>query len=955
MSSAATIYDTTFKSNSALGHGGAIRASSSTAIIHESTFNLNSADNGGVLSSYSSTVVVYRSTFQHSQASDYGGAIILSTSVVTFDATTFKVNSAIHGADLSHQYSDIAITNTYIKLENDSSKQIKNEDVLSTTMTCTSSGCPVGQYGECEAVGSCYSCEVDVCHRCPPGFYSTSAGMVSKASCLACEAGKYSNTSGASNCDTCLSGHYATADAADSDGVGTHDGASFCVRCPAGKKQKYNSSYFCESCDRGSWSPRGSHNCTSCVPGKYSDSVGAEECKPCLKGKYSGANGSQTCDKCRSPQYSTLGSTHCNICEEKYYLGNKGCLPCPENSECPVGTSLHSIVINDGYWRSSYKSLEILKCSASILDWSACVGGANHTQYCQPNSQGPYCSICELNYHKSSGAEPCEYCRPKQYMVDAKMFVLYTAFLLVVAGVLWTAKKQYTRYKTDEEVARRYIQMKQKYERLYTKLKNKLKITVTFVQIASSLPSQLESSYPTLYLEIGRQLALIFSLEVYGFMPTACWLNSRSNMYVPRIYSQTLAPLALILIGVLCYGIMRHLRSGQKEKLQKLKNTAMYLFLLFTYMIYAPCSRVVFDVFLCDDVGSGHAFMSVDYTTRCDGPAYDIMRLYAVLFIFIYPVGFPLMYLGFLWRQRHRIDPVLESTEKKARMKESIDDVMMAVGNRRKDKQLKPYEFLFDAYEPGFWWWELLICAERLLLTNSNIYVSEPLLRTYVMLFLSLVFVKLYSFFDPYIMDSDDIFAEINKWATTALIILTMCHQLYDQAEDMTIPPFVSSLLSIVMLGVFGVLAYFGISTLTTELHEHKKESALRKLRSLVRLGASNHIRLNPPGSKVWSELPEPNTSALGVNQTETENSIHAQDPPITPLLIPAPPSASAPIRSSSLRTVELPPVHVHGVKADSGSTMGRGSSSCGTNHQQQLRSDHRPMVDDRTPSLHLS
>jgi len=210
-------------------------------------------------------------------------------------------------------------------------------------------------------------------------------------------------------------------------------------------------------------------------------------------------------------------------------------------------------------------------------------------------------------------------------------------------------------------------------------------------------------------------------------------------------------------------------------------------------------------------------------------------------------------------------------------------------------------------------------------------------LRTYVMLFLSLVFVKLYSFFDPYIMDSDDIFAEINKWATTALIILTMCHQLYDQAEDMTIPPFVSSLLSMVMLGVFGVLAYFGISTLTTELHAHKKESALTKLRSLVRLGDLNHIRLNPPGSKVWSELPKPNTSALGVNQTETENFIHAQDPPITPLLIPAPPSASAPIRSSSLRNVELPPVKQS------------------PNHHQQLRSDHRPMVDDRTPSLHLS
>ena len=53
----------------------------------------------------------------------------------------------------------------------------------------------------------------------------------------------------------------------------------------------------------------------------------------------------------------------------------------------------------------------------------------------------------------------------------------------------------------------------------------------------------------------------------------------------------------------------------------------------------------------------------------------------------------------------------------------------------------------------------------RLIMTNSKIYLqSKPPLQSFVLLSVGLAAMKAFSFYDPYLLDSDDLFAEISQW-----------------------------------------------------------------------------------------------------------------------------------------------------------------------------------------------
>ena len=47
----------------------------------------------------------------------------------------------------------------------------------------------------------------------------------------------------------------------------------------------------------------------------------------------------------------------------------------------------------------------------------------------------------------------------------------------------------------------------------------------------------------------------------------------------------------------------------------------------------------------------------MDYNIRCSGPTYEAYRLYAVVMVFVYPVGVPLLYALHLHRARYALDP----------------------------------------------------------------------------------------------------------------------------------------------------------------------------------------------------------------------------------------------------------------------------------------------------------
>ena len=191
------------------------------------------------------------------------------------------------------------------------------------------------------------------------------------------------------------------------------------------------------------------------------------------------------------------------------------------------------------------------------------------------------------------------------------------------------------------------------------------------------------------------------------------------------------------------------------------------------------------------------------------------MQIYAVIFIFVYPVGIPAMYFALLYRKRHAIDPTIPRTKKKARMTVNSDDVKTALAIRLQNHHLQPLAFLFESYEPAFWWWECLVCFQRLLLTSSHIYLSSnELLQPFIVLMVALVSVKLYSALDPYILDSDDMFAEISQWFITATIIMTLIFQAHAASASSGI----GILMNTMMMFVVGILAYYCLKTLKTEV-----------------------------------------------------------------------------------------------------------------------------------------
>lgn len=385
----------------------------------------------------------------------------------------------------------------------------------------------------------------------------------------------------------------------------------------------------------------------------------------------------------------------------------------------------------------------------------------------------------------------------------------------------------------------------------YATMKTKLKITVSFLQIVTKFPGQFEVDYPREFLHMCHYIAVYASLSV----STSCWVYIHRNVYFWQLLAKTLAPLALSGLGYTYYLTRRFLCKLSGAELKRFESSMMFWFLFFTYVIFAPCSTVVLNTFECETMASGDTFMHMDYTTQCQTYRHKLMRIYAGVFIFIYPLGIPTMYFVLLYRRRDEIDPMIPGFDKKPRMSTNPDGVRAAAALRYENHGLQPLSFLFESYEPQFWCWELVVCLERLLLTNANIYMSHYLdLRPFVLLTISLFMVKLYSQLDPYIVDSDDLFGEIVQWNKVALILVTIIFQLEIETQSSAMGVAINGLL----LFIIAILAYFCLSTVKTEIDIFREfYSAEKWTKKMSRSSLSTNL------SRVRSFIFTPNTKEV--------------------------------------------------------------------------------------------
>jgi len=117
-----------------------------------------------------------------------------------------------------------------------------------------------------------------------------------------------------------------------------------------------------------------------------------------------------------------------------------------------------------------------------------------------------------------------------------------------------------------------------------------------------------------------------------------------------------------------------------------------YRLLLWTlFLLYPATSARILSMFVCRSI-DGKSYLMADFTIECGGQDWNQYLPFAIVFLFLYPIGIPVFYFLLLRRYRDKAD--------------SSPKIYLALG------------FLFNAYTKQKWWFELADMIHKLLLTS---------------------------------------------------------------------------------------------------------------------------------------------------------------------------------------------------------------------------------------------
>jgi hypothetical protein len=161
----------------------------------------------------------------------------------------------------------------------------------------------------------------------------------------------------------------------------------------------------------------------------------------------------------------------------------------------------------------------------------------------------------------------------------------------------------------------------------------------------------------------------------------------------------------------------------------------------------------IFQTFSCrdvdpeDSVQGSDSYMTADYSVSCDSQKYHFGYIWAIVMIFVYPIGLPMYYFYLLWNIRDAI----KSRDEKVNLDRIDDSVDLSDEVRMKQEKLLSLKFLYGSYHPHYWWWEMVETSQRLLLTGILVLISQgSAIQIIVGALLTLFFLQLYDKCEPF-------------------------------------------------------------------------------------------------------------------------------------------------------------------------------------------------------------
>ena len=297
-------------------------------------------------------------------------------------------------------------------------------------------------------------------------------------------------------------------------------------------------------------------------------------------------------------------------------------------------------------------------------------------------------------------------------------------------------------------------------------------------QIVTQMPNVLSISLPTVYSGFLSGLWFV-NLNFTDLFALGCIMH---DDFHSRLLFITLTPYVVLgaCIGTIqvCQFVAYRLNpSNPRYTKQQATDHRVVSLLIISFLVFTSVSTTVFQNFVCESFDDGSSRLVADYSIDCNNPIHKAYEAYSGIMIIIYPIGVPALYMIFLWKSKDRINPpdslVVRDDERHL--------VKGAVLQKEKMKLRLTYEdiadigFLYETYKPRCWYFEIVECFRRLMLTAIPVLIMrETATQVILLLLFNLIITAIYSETKPYAQNGDDIASICTQWGINLTLIVAL-------------------------------------------------------------------------------------------------------------------------------------------------------------------------------------
>lgn len=205
-------------------------------------------------------------------------------------------------------------------------------------------------------------------------------------------------------------------------------------------------------------------------------------------------------------------------------------------------------------------------------------------------------------------------------------------------------------------------------------------------------------TYPDVYQRFLDSVN-IFNLDLLWIPSVGCVVDADFH---DRLVVSTTGPLLALALVAVTYTIAMRRSSGSEAAIQKIRHKHVSMVLLIFFLVYSSVSAVVFQTFACDGLDDGEEYLRADYRIDCNSSKHKAFEFFAGIMVLVYPVGIPAFYAYLLYTNRQ---------------------ILQNKAERQTSDNVQPISDLWVPYKPDRFYYELVECLRRILLTGVVVFI----------------------------------------------------------------------------------------------------------------------------------------------------------------------------------------------------------------------------------------